>query len=83
MLFVPRRVANKTLPSITQCATSVIARADEGDRMWAKIEEREKKDADREHTINDLREENQTLKDDKERLEQEVEEVKTCFKTFE
>jgi len=62
---------------------SVIARADEGDRMWAKIEEREMKDADREHTINVLREENQTLKNDKERLEQEVEEVKTCFKTFE
>ena len=61
----------------------VIARADEADRMWAKIEEREKKDADHEHTINVLREENQTLKDDKERLEQEVEEVKTCFKTFE
>ena len=61
----------------------MIARADEGDRMWAKIEEREKKDADREHTINVLREENQTLKNDKERLEQEVEEVKTCFKTFE
>ena len=61
----------------------MIARADEGDRMWAKIEEREKKDADRDHTISVLREENQTLKNDKERLEQEVEEVKTCFKTFE
>ena len=61
----------------------MIARADEADRMWAKIEEREKKDADHEHTINVLREENQTLKNDKERLEQEVEEVKTCFKIFE
>jgi len=53
----------------------VIARADEGDRMWAKIQEREKKDADREHTISVLREDE--LNDDIDRMRHRFNEVIT------
>ena len=60
----------------------MIARVDEGERVWSKIEEREKKFADRECIVGVLRDQNEGLQADKERLEKEVVELNACFKAY-
>ena len=62
--------------------TLVIAHADEAERLWSKIEEREKKFADRECIVGVLREQNEALQADKERLEKEVVELNACFEAY-
>jgi len=57
----------------------VLARADEGDRVWAKIEEREKRFAAKEIMMSALHDENGKLHDEKKALEAEVYELKKCF----
>jgi hypothetical protein len=57
----------------------VLARADEGDRLWSKIEEREKKFKDREIIVGVLRDENSNLLCEKKKLQAEINELKQCF----
>ena len=51
---------------------SIVARADEGERIWSKIEEREQKYLKIEITNGALRDENTSLRADKERLQVKV-----------
>ena len=51
---------------------SIVARADEGERIWSKIEEREQKYLKIEITNGALRDENASLRADKERLQVKV-----------
>lgn len=53
--------------------------ADEADRMWSKIEEREKKFQAKDIMLSAFRDRNSSLQVDKKRLEAEVDELKKCF----
>ena len=59
-----------------------MARADEGERLWSKIKEREKRFNERKIIVGALREENSNLKFDKKKLQTEVDQLKYCFETF-
>ena len=60
----------------------MIARANEGERIWAKIEERTKKFTGKEMIIEVLRSEKVALEDDKKKLTDEVVELKKCFDMY-
>eukprot|EP00578_Thalassiosira_sp_NH16_P022124 CAMPEP_0181103264 /NCGR_PEP_ID=MMETSP1071-20121207/14773_1 /TAXON_ID=35127 /ORGANISM="Thalassiosira sp., Strain NH16" /LENGTH=669 /DNA_ID=CAMNT_0023186327 /DNA_START=56 /DNA_END=2065 /DNA_ORIENTATION=+ len=60
----------------------VLERIEEGERQWAKIEEREKKFAGKEILIGVLRDENADLQAEKERLQAELHELNQCFKSY-
>ena len=57
----------------------MLARADETDRLWSKIEEREKKFNAREIIVGVLRDENSNLLCEKNKLQAEVDQLKRCF----
>ena len=57
----------------------LIARAEEGERLWSKIEEREKKFESKELTIASLRAENAALVAEKEELQANLDEQKKCM----
>lgn len=59
-----------------------MARAEEGERLWAKIKEREKRFNERKILVATLREENANLKFDKKRLQSEVDQLMNCLETF-
>ncbi|KAL3822212.1 hypothetical protein ACHAXA_000652 [Cyclostephanos tholiformis] len=54
-------------------------RADEGERLWTRIEEREKKFKFKEIVIEVLRNENTDLRCEKQELQAEIEKLKKCF----
>ena len=60
---------------------AIIARADKGERLWSKIEEREKKFAAKEITLCAFYNENTSLQSEKKRLHAEVAELKQCFES--
>lgn len=56
----------------------VVARAEEGERLWAKAEEREKRYEAKEAMLQVFRDENTSLVEEKKRLEDEVNELESC-----
>jgi hypothetical protein len=68
-----------TNSNITSTLIVVIARADEGERLWSKIEEREKRHETITLFIGLLRDENTSLIRDKKKLQAEIEELKCCL----
>ena len=60
---------------------AIVARADKGERLWSKIEEREKKFAARAIMLCAFRDENASLQSEKKRLHAEVAELKQCFES--
>jgi hypothetical protein len=75
------RVSYRLLPLMLKLCTviSVLARADEGERLWTRIEEREKKFKFKEIVIEVLRNENTDLRCEKQELQAEIEKLKKCF----
>lgn len=59
-----------------------MSRAEEGERLWSKIKEREKRFNERKIIVGALREENTNLKFDKRKLQTELDQLKNCFETF-
>lgn len=60
----------------------VVARAEEGERLWSKMNEREKRFSERKVLVETLRDENASLKLDKKKMQTEINELKKCFETF-
>eukprot|EP00579_Thalassiosira_antarctica_P017639 CAMPEP_0201935426 /NCGR_PEP_ID=MMETSP0903-20130614/35418_1 /ASSEMBLY_ACC=CAM_ASM_000552 /TAXON_ID=420261 /ORGANISM="Thalassiosira antarctica, Strain CCMP982" /LENGTH=638 /DNA_ID=CAMNT_0048475841 /DNA_START=90 /DNA_END=2006 /DNA_ORIENTATION=+ len=61
---------------------AIVARADKGERLWSRIEEREKKFAAKEIMLCAFRDENTSLQSEKKRLHAEVAELKQCFEMY-
>jgi hypothetical protein len=59
-----------------------MTRAEESERLWSKIKEREKRFNERKIIVGALREENANLKFDKMKLQTEVDQLKNCLETF-
>ena len=59
-----------------------MTRAEEGERLWSKIKERENRFNERKIIVGALREENANLKSDKKKLRTEVNQLKNCLETF-
>lgn len=60
----------------------VITRAEDGEKLWSKMKEREKRFNDRKSIVAALREQNANLKFDKKTLQTEVDHLRYCFETF-
>lgn len=57
----------------------LLARADEGERLWSKIEEREKRLRSREVFLGVLRDDNANMLSEKKKLQAEIEDLKNCL----
>lgn len=62
---------------------SIVARAEKGERLWAKIEEREKRFAAKDIMLSAFRDENTAMQSEKKKLQAEVRELKECFEMYE
>lgn len=62
--------------------TVVIARAEEGEKLWSKMKEREKRFAERKTMVATLRNENASLKLDKKCMQTEINKLNKCFEAF-